>query len=120
MAKPEFLNTFFKVPEKDPSKGKGFVPPGLQKKPGGMSPGQYKKQVGAENNGYEHIYQATTLYLDPEAQIRASGISQSYVIPKSQKDIVLETDRYNALYAKGFHPAKVPHPIFTHYQRGKK
>lgn len=91
------------------------IPPGLIKKPAGMAPGQYKKLI--EENSYEHIYQAMTPYLDPEGLLRASGISQSGVVEKILSPQKMENmiNRNIVLTVKGYHPAKVPHPILTHF-----
>ncbi len=95
------------------------LPPGLAKKPGGMPPGQYKKMAKYGPDVLDISQQATTLYLDPEAQARAKQYAANYaerlLNAKQQTTAQKHYNKNAALTAKGFHPAKVPHPLLTHF-----
>ena len=93
------------------------IPAGLAKKPGGMPPGQFKKDWD-EASVVDLAQAANQMYLDPEAVIETLQYSQDATL--MTPEVASSTKEYNrnmALTAKGYHPAKVPHPLLTHFIR---
>jgi hypothetical protein len=93
------------------------IPAGLAKKPGAMPPGQFKKEW-QEATTLDLSQVAEQMYLDPEAVVESLRYSQDATlmtpgVASSNK----EYNRNMALTAKGYHPAKVPHPLLTHFIR---
>ena len=94
----------------------GQIPPGLAKKPAGMPPGQYKKLLedwGTASMDFSQ--QAYEQYLDPEAVVESIQYSSNFDLPNEIQTKQAEYNRNAALTAKGYHPAKVAHPMFTHF-----
>ena len=97
-----------------------FTPSGLTKKPGAMPPGQYKKLIETEAGYLDLSQEAQEIYLDPEGIAQATRYSQNINILDRDEENQKEYNKNAALTAKGFHPAKIPHPMMTHFIAGKK
>ena len=80
-----------------------------------MPPGQYK-QLWEEATQIDMNQASQQMYLDPEGMVKATRYAQNLeTIEEDFQSSQREYARNMALTAKGFHPAKVPHPLLTHF-----
>jgi hypothetical protein len=85
--------------------------------PKAIPPGQLKKEVEKAGGSIYYPQEALTIYLDPEGVLKSKD--HNFTVEDEVK-LKNETARNVVLTHKGYHPAKVPHPMLTHFiKRGK-